>query len=126
MIYLATAYSDRRPHVRQQRFFEVNLMTAVLIQRGHVVFSPISHSHTIAQFLEDQNTNWDFWKKQDLPMLEACSKLVIYAPDSAWEHSTGVQAELEHAELKGIPHVIVNESVRWEYLMRDKLTELGL
>jgi len=61
MIYLATPYSDPDPEVREFRYREVNKAAAQLISEGHHVFSPISHTHPIAQ-AGDLPTGWDYWR----------------------------------------------------------------
>lgn len=116
MIYLATPYSHPDPAVRQGRFEAANQMTAVLIEQGHVVFSPISHSHVVAPFLKRKSTDWEFWKLQDLPMLAVCDKLIVMTYDGAWARSIGVLAEIEFAKLNNIETVYIPETPA-EYAM---------
>ena len=101
MIYLATPYSDVDPEVRKERFQTVNRVAAKLIQGGHHVFSPISHTHPIA--LEgDLPLGWDYWEEYDRKMLSVCSEMfVVRLP--GWEESTGVRAEMDIAKEMGIP-----------------------
>ena len=47
-IYLATAYNHNSELVRKLRFRMVNYAAAELMEQGHIVFSPISHSHPIS------------------------------------------------------------------------------
>lgn len=96
MIYLAIPYSHPDPAVREQRYQLANRVTAQLIQQGHVVFSPISHSHNISPLLPPQVDTWETWKMQDLPFLRVCSTLVVITAEG-WRESVGVQAEIQEA-----------------------------
>lgn len=103
MIYLACPYSHPEPAIRENRYFEANAAAARLMAQGHVVFSPISHSHAVADHLpDDLRCSWDFWKTQDLPILERCSKVIVLKLEG-WTESVGVQAEISHALRKSIP-----------------------
>ena len=101
LVYLACPYSDVDPYVRADRFNSVNRMAAMLMAQGCFVFSPISHSHPIAE-VGGLPLNWDFWKEYNILMLDQCSKLfVLMLP--GWQTSKGVQAEIEHALARNIP-----------------------
>ncbi len=101
--YLASPYSHADPAVRDERFREACRVAAELMQRGEVVFSPIAHSHSIA---EAKPGPWaidhDFWLRQDAPYLEACSMLYVLALPG-WEQSRGVAHEIGRARERGIP-----------------------
>lgn len=101
-IYLATPYSHDDPFVRLARFYEVNRIAARLMEQGYTVFSPISHSHPIEQNLDADKQGWEFWAGQDIPMLEACDRLMVLMLDG-WRESTGVTGEIEHARSIGMP-----------------------
>jgi hypothetical protein len=48
------------------------------MNEGHVVFSPISHSHHIADHLPDGvKTDSDWWMRQDLPLVEWADELHV-------------------------------------------------
>lgn len=73
-----------------------------LMQEGHIVFSPISHSHGIANYLPALvRTDSDWWMTQDLPFVEWCDEVhVVVIGEKGLEliiASKGVQAELAHA-----------------------------
>lgn len=108
-IYLAIPYSWN-----PNRSFEIaNKMTAKLMSDGNVVFSPVSHSHPIADFLPaDIRTNSDWWMTQDLPLVEWADELHVvligeFGHDLI-ENSIGVQAEISHAVKNNKP-VIIHE-----------------
>lgn len=101
MIYLGSPYSSPDPAIQQQRFERVTQAAAWLMQHGQSVFSPITHSHNIEQHFSYRR-DWEFWAKQDLPLMQACDELFILTLEG-WERSIGVQAEIEHARELGIP-----------------------
>jgi hypothetical protein len=99
-IYLGSPYSDSDPNVREQRFDAVCKAAAVLMQRGHLILSPICHSHPIAK--HGLPTDWVFWKKYDSAILKRCDELwVLMLP--GWESSKGLQAEIKIAREMGMP-----------------------
>jgi hypothetical protein len=70
---------------------------------GHVVFSPIAHSHRISDFLpEGRRLDHEFWMEQDLRILGSCGLLVVLMLDG-WSVSRGVAREIAHAREHGIP-----------------------
>lgn len=104
MIYLAIPYSWNP----QESFRIVNKVTAGLMQKGIVVFNPISHSHPISEHLpEDLRFNQQFWMDQDLPILEKCSEVCFIIINSKIgmqliEDSLGCQSEKRRALELGI------------------------
>lgn len=100
LTYLAVPYSHPDPSIRQQRFEAVNRVAAKLINDGHLIFSPISHSHHIAT-QHGLECGWEFWKRHDQFFLSMCWRLLILKLDG-WETSVGVMAEIAFAETMGI------------------------
>lgn len=103
MIYLAIPYC----YNPAESFSLANKVSAILMAQGHVVFSPISHSHPIADHLPDKlRFSHDFWMKQDLPILAKCDALYVVVNGengmSLIENSRGCQEELKFAEENGI------------------------
>lgn len=101
-IYLAIPYSFNPAFA----FKIANKVAAKLMSEGHTVFSPISHSHNIADYLPDRlRTDSKWWMKQDLPMIDWCDELHVvcigeYGAELIAE-SKGVTEEIEYArELK--------------------------
>ena len=100
-IYLACPYSHPVKAVRNDRFRAVSRKAAELMQQGHIVFSPISHSHPIADYIEN-HTDHNFWMKQDLHFVEWCDEMWIFdIDDGAWKLSEGVKSEKDFAEQIG-------------------------
>ena len=106
MIYLAGPYSHEDMEVREARFRALTKKAAELMLDGHVVFSPITHGHTIAEY-HDLPKGWEWWSKQDFKFLGFASKLIVLQIDGYIE-SVGVTAEIAFAEANGIPVGYVN------------------
>lgn len=106
--YLASPYTHPDPIVREFRFEKAAQAAAKLMEKGEVVFSPISHSHPIDVNFPEPGSG-EFWKRQDEPFLNSCSKLVVLKLPG-WQASQGVAHEVEVAEKRGIPV----EYMEWE------------
>ena len=101
MIYLACPYSDPDRAVRVMRFEYANRAAAKLMREGAFVFSPISHTHPIAE-AGTLPGDWNYWRAYDTAMIAACDKLIVLkAP--GWDKSEGVLAEMEIAAEHGLP-----------------------
>ena len=99
MKYLATPYTDPDTKVMRQRFELANRTAALLMKNGMLIYSPISHSHPIAQY--GLPLDWEYWQHYDKEILSICDELIIIlAP--GWDRSKGVQAEMELAKELGI------------------------
>lgn len=100
MIYLASPYSHPDPAVRAQRFRAACRAAVALLHAGHVVFSPITHSHPLAQ--HGLPGNWQFWERYDREFLQRCDEVVVLMLPG-WRKSVGVQAEIRIARELGKP-----------------------
>lgn len=100
MIYIASPYSSEDPSVMEQRFDAACRAAGKLMDQGHVVFSPIAHTHPIV-IRCDLPRGWDFWSRFDREFIERSEKVVVLKLDG-WEASKGVAAEIEIAEEFGI------------------------
>lgn len=106
-IYLACPYSHPDPRIRQYRYEVVTRFAAELIQKGFIVYSPITHSHPIA-LIADLPTGWDYWQVVDESFLEWCHEMhIVCLP--GWKESTGLKAETELALSLGKPVVLLEE-----------------
>ena len=98
-IYLSIPYSWNQ----EVSFRVANEVSAKLMQEGNIVFSPISHSHPIADYLPDNiRTDSEWWLQQDLCWIEHCDKLVIidlfeYDGTRLIQESIGVHSEYRYA-----------------------------
>jgi len=101
LTYLAVPYSHADPAIRAARFKAANAAAGLLMQGGAIVFSPISHTHPIAEEC-DLPKGWEFWHAFDRAYL-ACSKRVVVLCIEGWRESVGVSAEIKIAEEMGVP-----------------------
>lgn len=102
-IYLCHPYShpDREEMVR--RFRSANELAARLMRWGFIVFSPLSHSVPIADYLKNHRS-YDFWLGQDLAWVAVCDEVWVALVDG-WADSHGVEVEIVHARMLGKPVV---------------------
>ncbi len=101
-IYLASPYSHPRADVRHQRWMLACRAAAYLMREGHIVFSPIAHSHSVEIHGFDKPQSGDFWMAQDLPLLSRCQELMIFMLPGFIE-SAGIKKEKAFAIEQGIP-----------------------
>jgi len=99
-IYLAGPYSHPDAEVRHARYQALTAKAAELMLENYVVFSPITHGHAVAMG-HNLPTDFAWWELQCLGMLRHASKLVVLTLDG-WEHSKGVEVEVEFARKSGI------------------------
>ena len=100
MIYLASPYSYPDAAVCEQRFAAACRATTALLQAGHVVFSPVVHSHPLVAY--GLPGDWAFWERVDREHLERCDDVVVLMLDD-WRESVVVPAEIRMAAAFGKP-----------------------
>lgn len=103
-IYLACPYS----YNPNESFEMANKVAAKLMQQGHIVFSPVSHSHKIADHMENEmRYSQNFWLKQDLKFMDVCDKLIIISigkdGKKLIKESKGCQSEIQKAMKLNLP-----------------------
>lgn len=102
-IYLASPYSHPDAAVREARFKAACKKTAQYASKGIPVFSPIAHSHPVADYMDESaRMSFDLWMKLDLPLLRMASELHVLSIEG-WRSSRGVTREIEYATQLGIP-----------------------
>lgn len=118
MIYLASPYSCSDLLVEMHRFEQAAEAAAYLINKGHMIFSPITHSHPIT--IRGISGGWVYWKAFDSYMIKVSREVWVLMLDG-WEESTGVQAEIGIA--RALPRTI--RYVTWPELeIHDHSTRL--
>jgi hypothetical protein len=100
LTYLASPYSHPDCFVQKIRYEQACKATATLIRRGHLVYSPIVHSHPLVK--HGLPADWSYWREIDEAMLSRCHQLIVLTLDG-WEHSKGVMAEIELAHKMDLP-----------------------
>lgn len=101
LIYLACPYTHKNREVMIQRFEAVNKVAARLMAEGKYVFSPISHTHPIAE-AGSLPRDWEYWEGYDRRVLKCCDRIIV-ACLPGWTESTGVKAEMKIGQEMGIP-----------------------
>jgi len=110
LAYLASPYSHPNPGVRAERFRAACEWAARLMKEGILVFSPIAHSHSIAEY-GGLPGDFEFWGEWSLEILGRCDlMLVLELP--GWEESVGLRTEEECAAEEGIRVFRISEC--WE------------
>jgi hypothetical protein len=103
LTYLAVPYTHEEHHMMVARHMLVNIVAAQLMSQGVYVFSPISHTHPIAEASCGKlPRGWDFWEGYDTAILSGCEKVIVLRLPG-WDSSTGVQAEIKIATKLEIP-----------------------
>ena len=106
MKYLACPYTHKNLYVRNTRFTTANQVAAILMQRGEIIFSPLSHSVPIDNWVD--NGDHDFWLRQDREFLNVCDELLVLTLDG-WKSSFGVRWEIKYMTSKGKPVTYIDE-----------------
>jgi hypothetical protein len=91
-LYLACPYSHKDPGIRHDRFTRVTKAAGVLMEKGHVVYSPITHGHPIV-LQHDLPTDFEFWSKLNHAFLKHSHTLLILMLEG-WRESKGIQDEI--------------------------------
>lgn len=93
LIYLASPYSDHDAETQRLRHRVACYAAGTMIRHGYRVFSPIAHSHKIAEHTH-LHGDWETWRDFDLHMLAMCDLLVVLTIPG-WKKSRGVECEYE-------------------------------
>lgn len=118
-IYLATPYTHTNHQIMVARFNMVNKVAAKLMSEGKYIFSPISHSHPIAE-AGDLPRGWQYWAGYDRRILKICNKIIVLKLPG-WDISTGVQAEIQIGNELGIPVEYIDYDVTdWENILHNQ------
>ncbi len=100
LVYLAVPYTHKDPKIMEERFQIVNKIAGGLINKGEIVFSPISHCHPIA-LVCDLPKDWQYWNTFCRAYMSCCCEMYVVMLDG-WKESIGIQAEIKIAEEMGI------------------------
>jgi len=106
-LYLACPYSHPDPGTRLARVLAADAAAAYFMDRGSIVYSPLSHSHRIAEFMHADPCSQKFWLKQCWPFVKNAQEVYILTL-RGWTQSTGVRFETESAWALGVPVSLVS------------------
>jgi hypothetical protein len=98
LIYLASPYSDDEPAVMEHRYDAVCALAASLTRKGHMVWSPIAHGHSLARFGLPKDAA--YWERFNTRCIQACDEVWI-AKMTGWDESKGIAREIEMAKELG-------------------------
>src|SRR5574341_679558 len=102
-VYLASPYTPHAGESVQDRVDAACKHAAQLMVAGNCVFSPIAHSHYVAEHLHDDlRLDHEFWMGQDLAILRHAEKVVVLCLPG-WQASEGVAREIATALSANIP-----------------------
>ena len=102
-------YSEQEREIRQKRFEAVNKVASKLMEKGFMIFSPISHSHPIASQC-DMDSSFETWAEFDFALISRCDMVFVYC-QKGWEDSRGVENEAMFAVKHGIPVIYIDENL---------------
>jgi hypothetical protein len=74
----------------------------MVIECGNACFSPIAHSHHIADHMGNYNDS-EFWIKMGLSFIESWADELWVLQLQGWDRSKGVGREIAAAKKIGIP-----------------------
>lgn len=99
--YLGSPYS-KYMHGTEAAWSSVCLQAAVLIRRGISVYSPIAHTHPIAEHGRLDPLDHDIWLPVDRPLMDAAKGLIVLKLEG-WSRSYGLAHEIEVFASAGKP-----------------------
>lgn len=105
LIYLASIYSvphedGTKPTVQEmkERTDLATQKAAEIMQKGYNVFSPLTHSDPVADYISEENrVSHDFWLKIDFDIIKRCDELWVYCLPG-WDRSYGISQEIVFAK----------------------------
>jgi hypothetical protein len=102
-VYLASPYSKWEDKELAAEI--VAKAAADLMNRGLIIYSPITHGHVVAK--HGLPYSWDFWKRQCQPMIDAAAAIIVLEMDG-WDSSVGMSYEIDEFERMGKPIVYLD------------------
>ena len=106
IIYLAGPYTDPDPNIREARARDATVASARMIERGYIVYSPLTMTHPIdiQMSADGQTQGSDFWVAFDEAFMAHCAAITVLTT-MGWQQSRGVAREIEYFEQLGRPIV---------------------
>lgn len=106
-IYFVSPYTHKDEKVMAFRYEEALRVVARLINKGHLVFSPIVHCHPIA-VAHTLPRDYSFWQDYSTSFLLYWAEAVNVLCLHGWMESTGIRNELVIAREAKLPiHYII-------------------
>ena len=114
--YLATPYTHY-PSGTAAAYLVACQLTACLVERGLVVYSPIVHSHPLTLYSRLNPVDHKLWMKVDAPMLEGATALIVAAIES-WRLSDGIKFEIDQFRRQG------RQIIYWDAIHMEEIDTL--
>ncbi|MGH6796576.1 MAG: DUF1937 family protein [Methylocella sp.] len=92
--YLGSPYS-KHPDGPEEAFRQVCVEAGALIRAGMPVYSPIAHSHPIAEYAEMDPFDHSIWMVADEPLMWGARCGLIVLMLDGWETSYGLAEEIK-------------------------------
>ena len=126
LIYIASPYHHQDAEVMENRYVRVAEATAHFMRLGYVVYSPIAHTHSIAEWAELPR-DFSFYEQFDLTMISRANEVWVLLING-WEQSKGVRAELEFCQRMKVPFRFIfpkagEIAFEVEYLLTQEITD---
>lgn len=119
------AYGPECPRYRRECSFRIaNAVAARLIEGGEVVFSPISHSHPIADYMIEFALDCAFWMEYDERMMAMCDRLYVLRIKD-WKKSNGVKHEIAWFQKRDMPVFLMQIDPDTGSLSREVLQKVN-
>ena len=99
--YLATPYT-KYPWGLDAAFTRACGVAAKFLDEGIPIYSPIAHSHSIADFTKAAKTDSSYWVRFHHEMMVAARGLIVAKMDG-WDVSDGVKDEITYFLSQGKP-----------------------
>jgi hypothetical protein len=82
-----------------RRFDLATRAAAELINRGRIVFSPVTMTHPIDQVISPGNASLGsgYWVTFDEAFMDVCSEMIVLEVDG-WKESDGIRREIQYFE----------------------------
>lgn len=107
--YLGSPYS-KYPHGRAMAHIEACRNAALLIKAGVPVFSPIAHTHPIADIGNVDPLDHDIWLPADAPIMQAARGIIVLKMEG-WDKSFGISCEIPYFKHTGRPVVYMEPGI---------------
>jgi nucleoside 2-deoxyribosyltransferase/methylglyoxal synthase len=117
LAYLASPYTGDEV----ERDGMVRVLAGRLLEAGHHVLSPISHSHAIATHPDvELPGDFDWWEDYDRNLIDRCDELWV-ATFAGWATSRGVTREIGYAKMidKPVVFLVADIDAPWWGRYRD-------
>lgn len=101
IIYLASPYSSEDKELEQKRYEIISKISADLVSKHIIAFSPITYGHTLLNFAELPG-EYSFWEDFCISFLAHSDELWVYMIPG-WDSSKGIANEIRYAIEHRIP-----------------------